>query len=77
VISTATKHTNKDFLSWLGGFFLDASLRVKGWLVIGWVVSFGEFDGFLLFVVGGAGNKFGSTFLTLILTPQNQHPICM
>jgi hypothetical protein len=31
-------------------------------------VSFGGFDCFLLFVVGGAGNELGSTFLALILT---------
>jgi hypothetical protein len=67
VTSTATKHTNKNFLYRLGGFFLHTSLGVKGWLVIGWVVSLGGFDGFLLFVVGGGGNELGSTLLTLVL----------
>jgi hypothetical protein len=41
VTSTATKHANKTFISWLEGFFLHTSLGVKGWLVIGWVVDFG------------------------------------
>jgi hypothetical protein len=68
VTNMTIKHTNKSFISRLGGFFLHTSLGVKGWLGIGWVVSFGGFDGFLLFVVGGAGNELGSTLLTLILT---------
>jgi hypothetical protein len=78
VTSTATKHANKSILSQFGGFFLHTSLGVKGWLGIGCVVSFGGFDGFLLFVVGGAGNEFGSTLLTLILTPlkTNTQSVC-
>jgi hypothetical protein len=35
---------------------------------IGWVVSFGGFDCFLLLVVVGARNKFGSTLYTFVLT---------
>jgi hypothetical protein len=69
VISMITKHANKRFLSWLGGFFSYFSIWVEGWLWIGWVVSFGGFDYCFLFMVGGAGNKLGSTLLTLILTP--------
>jgi hypothetical protein len=69
VTCTATKQANKDFLSRLGGFFPHYSLRVEGRLWVGWVVSFGRFDCFLLLVVGGAVNEFGSTLLTLILTP--------
>jgi hypothetical protein len=68
VTSTAIKHANKRFLSWLGGFFPYLSLGVERWLWIGWVVSFGGFECFLLFVVVRARNKLGSTFLTLILT---------
>jgi hypothetical protein len=68
VTSTATKHANKSFLSRLGGFFLRISLWVVGWIWIGWVVSFGGFDGFLLLVVVGATNKFRSTLPTLVLT---------
>jgi hypothetical protein len=63
VTSTATKDAHKSFLSWLGGFFLHFSLRVEGWLWIGWVVSFGGFDCFLLFVVVGGRNKFTATKL--------------
>jgi hypothetical protein len=37
-------------------------------------VGFGGFDGCFLFVVGGARNKFGSTLLTLILTPLKSNP---
>jgi hypothetical protein len=69
VISTGTKHAHKSFLSQLGGFFPCSSLWVEGWLWVGWVVSFARFDCCFLFVVGGAVNKFGSTLLTLILTP--------
>jgi hypothetical protein len=69
VTRTSTKPTNKGFLSRLGSFFPHFSLRVEGRLWIGWVVSFGGFDYFLLLVVGGAGNEFGSTLLTPILTP--------
>jgi hypothetical protein len=68
VTSTATKYANKSFLSWLGGFFPYLSLGYEGWLWIGWVVSFGRFECFLLFVVVGARNKVGSTLLTLVLT---------
>jgi hypothetical protein len=59
----------KGFLSRLGCFFPHFSFRVEGWLWVGWVVSFGGFDCFLLLVVGGAGNELGSTLLILILTP--------
>jgi hypothetical protein len=69
VTSTATKHANKSFLSQLGVFFPHFSLGVEGRLWVGWVVSFGGFDCFLLLVVGGAGNELGSTLLTLIHTP--------
>jgi hypothetical protein len=67
VTSTATKHTNKSFLSWLRGFFPYFSLWVEGCLWVGWVVSFGGFDCCFLFVVGGVRNKFGSTLLTLLV----------
>jgi hypothetical protein len=69
VISIATKYANKSFLSQLGVFFPHFSLGVEGWIWIGWVVSFGEFDCCFRFVVGGAGNELGSTLLTLILIP--------
>jgi hypothetical protein len=41
-------------------------------------VSFGGFDCFFLFVVGGVGNEHGSTLLTFILTPlkTNTQSIC-
>jgi hypothetical protein len=68
VTSTATKHANKRFLSWLGGFFPHFSLGVERWLWMGWVMSFGGFDCFLLLMVVGARNKLGSTLLTLVLT---------
>jgi hypothetical protein len=68
VINTAIKHANKNFLSRLGGFSLHFSLGVEGWLWIGWVVGFGWFECFLLFVVVGARNELRSTLLTLILT---------
>jgi hypothetical protein len=64
VTDTATKHANKSFLSWLGGF----SLGVDGWLWIEWVIGFGWFEFFLFFMVVGARNKLRSTLLTLILT---------
>jgi hypothetical protein len=67
VTSTATKHANKSFLSWLGHFFPYLSLGVERWLWIGWVMSFGGFECFLLFVVVGARNKLGSTLLSLVL----------
>jgi hypothetical protein len=51
VTSMATKHENKSFLSWLGGFFIRTSLGVKGWLEIGWVAGFGWFECFFLFVI--------------------------
>jgi hypothetical protein len=69
VTSTATKHANKSFISWLGGFFPHFCLGVKGCLGIGWVVGFGGFDCCFLFVVVRDRNKLGSTLLTLILTP--------
>jgi hypothetical protein len=69
VTRMATKHAKKGFLSWLGGFFPHFSLRVEGRFWVGWVVSFGGFDCFLLLVVGEAGNELGSTLPTLILTP--------
>jgi hypothetical protein len=61
VISTTTKHADKSFLSQVESFFPCFSLCVEGWLWIGWVVSFDGFDCCFLFVVGGAGNKLGST----------------
>jgi uncharacterized membrane protein YhaH (DUF805 family) len=64
VTSIATKHANKSFLSWPGGFFPYLSLGVKRWHRIGWVVSFGGFECFHLFAVVGARNKLGSTLLT-------------
>jgi hypothetical protein len=69
VTHMATKHANKGFISLLGGFFPHFSLRVEGRLWVGWVVSFGGFDCFLLLVVGGVGNELRSTLLTFILTP--------
>jgi hypothetical protein len=66
--STTTKLANKSFFFRLGGFSLHFSLRVEGWLLIGWVVGFGWFECFLLFVVVGARNKLRSTLLTLNLT---------
>jgi hypothetical protein len=68
VTCTATKHAKKSFLSQLGGSFPHFSLGFEGWIWIGWVVSFGRFDGFLLLVVVGARNKLGSTLPTLVLT---------
>jgi hypothetical protein len=78
VTSTDIKHTNKSFLSQLGGLFPYFSLWVEGWLWVGWVVSFDGFDYCFLFVVGGARNKLGSTLLTLILTPlkPNTQSVC-
>jgi hypothetical protein len=66
--SKVTKHANKIFPSRLGGFFPHFSLEVERWLWIGWVVSLGGFDCFLLLVVVGARNKLGSTLLTFVLT---------
>jgi hypothetical protein len=76
--STATKHTNKIFLSRLRGLFSSFSFWVEGWLWIEWVMGFGGFDCCFLFVVGGARNKLGSTLLTLILTPlkPNTQSVC-
>jgi hypothetical protein len=74
VTSTATKYANKSFLYQFEGFFLHTSLGVKEWLGIGWVVSFGGFDGFLLFVAGEAGNELGSTLL-IILNQLSAHII--
>jgi hypothetical protein len=62
-------HTVKTSSHSVWGFLLHTSLEVKGWLEIGCVVSFGGFDAFLRFVIGGAGNEFESTLLTLIITP--------
>jgi hypothetical protein len=69
VTSTATKHANKSLLSRLGGFFPHFYLGVEGWLWIVWVVSFGGFDCFHLFVVVGGRNKLGCTLLSPVLTP--------
>jgi hypothetical protein len=68
VTNKATKYAHKSFLSRFRGFFPHTSPGVIGWLWIGWVVGFGWFDCFLLFVVVGARNKHRSTLLTLILT---------
>jgi hypothetical protein len=68
VTNTITKHANKSFLSWLRGFFPYLSLGFERWLWIGWVMSFGGFECFLLFVVVGASNKLGSALLTRVLT---------
>jgi hypothetical protein len=69
VTSMTTKHANKDILSRLEGLFPHFSLGVEGWFWIGWVVNFGGFNYFLLFVVVGGRNKFGGNLLTLVLTP--------
>jgi hypothetical protein len=69
VTRTATKHVNKSFLSRLGGFSLHISLRIEGWLWIGWIMGFGWFEYFLFFMVARARNKLRSTPLTLFLTP--------
>jgi hypothetical protein len=78
VISTATKHAHKSFLSWLRGFFPYFSLWVEGWLWIGWVMGFGWFECFLFFMVTGARNKLRSTLLTFLLTSlkPNTHSVC-
>jgi hypothetical protein len=67
VTSTATKRTNKSFLSQIGGLFPHFSLGVEGWLGIGWVVGFGWFECFFLFMIVWARNEFGSTLFTFIL----------
>jgi hypothetical protein len=70
--STDTKHVNKNFLSQLSGFSLHFSLGVEGWLWIRWVVSFGWFECFLLFVIVGARNKLRrlfSPFFSYLLNP--------
>jgi hypothetical protein len=64
VTSTITKHANKSFGCWLGGF----SLGVEGWFWIGRIVSFGGFYSLLLLVIVGPRNKLGSTLLILVLT---------
>jgi hypothetical protein len=64
----ATKHAYKSFLSRLGGFFPHFFLGVGEWLWVGWIVSVGEFDCFLLLVVGGARDELRSILLTLVLT---------
>jgi hypothetical protein len=71
VTSTDIKHANKRFLSRLRDFFPHFSVWVEGWLWAGWVVSFGEFDCFLLLVVVGARDELRSTLHTLVLTPLN------
>jgi hypothetical protein len=78
VINTTTKHVHKSFLCQLGGFFPYFSLWVEGCLWIGWVVGFGWFECFLLFVVVGARNELRSTLLTLILTSlkSNTQSVC-
>jgi hypothetical protein len=63
--STAKKQANKSFLSWIGGFFPYLSLGVERWLWNGWVVSFGGFECFLLFMVVGARNNLGALFSPL------------
>jgi hypothetical protein len=68
VTSMVTKHANKSFFSHFEGFFPHFSLRVEGWLSIRWVVCFGGFNYYFLFVVVGDRNELGSTLLTLILT---------
>jgi hypothetical protein len=50
-------------------FFPGFSLGIEERFWVGWVVSFSGFDYFLLLVVGGARNEFGSTLLIFILTP--------
>jgi hypothetical protein len=67
VTSTAIKHAKKSFISRLGGFSLHISLGFEGWLWIGWVVDFGWFECFLIFVVVGVRNNLRSTLLTLFL----------
>jgi hypothetical protein len=69
VTRTATKYANEGFPSRLGGIFPHFSLRVEGWLWVGWIVSFDGFDCCFLFVIGGARNELESILLTLILTP--------
>jgi hypothetical protein len=69
VTGTATKHAYKSFLSQLGGFFPHFFLRVEERLWVGWIVSFGGFDCFLLFVVGEARDELRSILLTLVLKP--------
>jgi hypothetical protein len=68
VTGTAIKHANKRFLSQFRRFSIHFSLGVEEWLWITWVVGFGWFESFLLFVVVGARNELRSTLLTLILT---------
>jgi hypothetical protein len=65
--STATKHTNKSFLSRLGGFLPCFSLWIEGWLWIRWVMGFGWFECFLFFMVAGAMKKL-STAITWLGT---------
>jgi hypothetical protein len=50
VTSMSTKHAHKRFLSQLRGFFIHISFGFEGWLRTEWVVSFDEFDCFLLFL---------------------------
>jgi hypothetical protein len=68
VTITATKHANKSFVSWFGGFFPYLFLRSERWIWIRWVVSFDGFECFLLFVLVIARNKLRSTLITLVLT---------
>jgi hypothetical protein len=74
VTGTATKHAHKSFISRLRGFFPHFSLWVKGWLWIGWVVSFGWFECFLLILVVGVRNKVRSTLLIIFLHLSNPTP---
>jgi hypothetical protein len=69
VTSTATKYAHKSFLSRLEDFFPHFSLWVEGWLWVGWVVSFGGFDYFLLLVIVGARDELRSTLHTLVRAP--------
>jgi hypothetical protein len=57
VTSTATKYTNKRFLSQLSDFFPHCSLGIEGWLWIIWIMSFGGFDCFLLLEVASSLSK--------------------
>jgi hypothetical protein len=68
VTHMATKHANVNFLTWVWSIFLHTSFGVEGWLGIGWVVGFGWFGWFFLFVIIGVRNKLESTLFTFILT---------
>jgi hypothetical protein len=68
VTHTVTKHANVNFLTWIWSIFLHTSLGIEGCLWIGWVVAFGWFECFFLFVIIGARNKLENTLFTFILT---------